>query len=151
MLQLHGYLATVDIRDPGVYTLQVLPGNLNSFMFGRCVPVSIRCSSVQVSLIGFFGDAFGEGASPHTLFVGGHHDGFKPCDFKRSMIDGVPIQITTAFAADRVTGGRGLGTQRRKCKDGTAAGRWVWVAVSECVAPYCTGHITDITGMDLVR
>lgn len=118
---------------------------------------------LQVSLTTFFGDtkSFGEGVTPNSLCVGGHNMGFMPCDFKRSLIDGIPIQISTTFPAageaeQAAVPGQARHFGTRKCEDGTAVGRWVWMGNStsesvECVPPFCTGNLSaGVTAEDLV-
>jgi hypothetical protein len=111
-MQVGGYLGSFDLRDPGVYTLQVVLG-------------------------WFFGDSEPKDP-PLPLLVGGHmgHQ-FGVLNLLRSMLRGSPTRV--------VLPSEGIPPQASpksmgKCRDGTAAGRWVNLHEGECEPPYCTGN-----------
>ena len=125
-LQVGGYIGWFDVRDPGTYTL-------------------------QVSLSWLFGDSGLDGARP-PIGVGSHgRPMFGLCDFRRSLVVGGAVSMTlppwrpeTAAAREAAR----FGT--RKCTDGAAAGRWLWLQDDKCVPPYCTGNYTAVRFRDLV-
>ncbi len=122
-VQLGGYVASFDLRDPGVYTLQVV-------------------------VAWFFGDVE-IGSKQLPLLVGTHvHFQYNRCSFIRSLAGTTAVGVTlmTEPAAPLSM----FGT--KKCTSADHPGRWIDLAnIGECARPYCTGlHREAVHGYDWV-
>jgi hypothetical protein len=117
--QYEGYVASFELRDPGVFTLQVQLGT-------------------------FFGDSEpNEGPTP---IVVGSHAGFRAdeCSIKRALVGGGGVSLS--LDATSVTSLLRFG--REKCRVAASAGRWINVAVDSghgtgCSAPMCSAENID--------
>jgi uncharacterized Zn-finger protein len=122
-LQLRGYVATFDVRDAGVYTLQVSVG-------------------------WYFGDV--EIGSKQLPRLVGTHVGysFNRCSSLRALVGTDAVAVTAAVAPASLSV---FGTT--KCSSADHPGRWIDMASKgECSPPFCTGlHMEAVHGYDWVR
>lgn len=133
--QVQGYKARIDIRDNGIFTLQVRM--LISSRFAILLVVTVPSVSIEFQVVTgwFFGDGQ-PGIDRVPILVGGHlgHT-YNKCHLKRALLGEGPIQVSTL--ANKVPPHiQRFGTE--KCKGGDSPGRWLAVR-SKCQVPYCTG------------
>jgi hypothetical protein len=123
-LQVNGYVGSFHVRDPGLYTLQIVLG----WFFGASEPGT---------------------SMPGPLLVGTHVNyQFNKCSFKRALIAGAPLAVM--LAEDPTPPLPLFGDA--KCASADRPGRWVDMnGIGDCVKPYCTGsHSKQIHGYDWV-
>jgi hypothetical protein len=115
--QVDGYIGRFDIRDAGVYTLQVVVGAY----FGGTDPPLL----------------------PIPIVVGTHSAGFgfSNCNIKRAMVDGGRL-IVVVLSSEKVPSNAQL-FGSAKCTVGDSLGRWIDLdsAGNVCKPPYCTGPV----------
>ncbi len=123
--QVDGYVGHFEIRDAGVYTVQVVIGAY----FGATDPQLL----------------------PVPIPVGTHTGGFSECNAKRGMVDSGRL-IVVRLQPDSVPSNAQLfGT--KKCAVGDLKGRWIDLDKVDnvCNPPYCTGPVkTTVQDYDWV-
>lgn len=134
---MEGYLCTVHIRDPGVYTLQV---RWSCALSVDVWPQLLLCRwpHLQIGVSWYFGNSeIGDASAPAGVVVGSHMSSqYNELDFRRSLIDGTPAQVALRAAVpDKKTPQFGS----KKCTKGDSKGRWLNMAGKPCEPPLCTG------------
>lgn len=100
----------------------------------------------QVTLTWIYGDNFNN--VPRPTRMGGHMvSSWHTCDFKRSLIaGGAPLSVTVSES--ELTTHKNNRFGHKRCVEGTAPGRWLWLGSRECEPPFCSGsHRATITGL----
>ncbi len=107
-----------------------------TYPFRECFSSHELALLVQVVLGWYFGDSEPK-KEPKPILVGGHmgHH-YQECNFRRALIDAVPIQVTLPESAVKDSPAR-FGTA--KCRTGDEPGRWIFMNSDACAPPYCTG------------
>lgn len=149
---LGGYIVEFDLRDPGVFTLQV-SWDETVDVDGVCRKSHRLC--VQVGVGWYFGSQDPE-RTPIPVCVSAHRTFryFAEPDFVRSFIhDGIPIGVS--LSPEAVSVGEKQGPSRfgdKKCETGDNPGRWVNMKEKHCEPPYCTGNReATVNAKDRVR
>ena len=130
LLQLGGYVAWFDLRDPGAYTLEVSVGWYFGGRDPRTFPPLRLMNRVQQSM--------------------------NYCNYRRSLINNGGQSVTAvALLPQDVTPEQQrqrFGTGRCSTPGHSAHGRWIQLGADrQCKPPYCTGDFHAVFPLDPVR
>ncbi len=126
--QIDGYVGKFDLRDAGVYTLQVV---IQAYFGGTNPPLL-----------------------PIPIVAGTHNAAFafSSCNTKRAMVDGGRLIVIILQSSKVPPNAKLFGST--KCTVGDLPGRWIDLDIVEniCKPPYCTGPVhSTIQLSDWVR